>query len=314
MPTKNIVILLAFLLVVPCLLVGPVAAQETAKPADASPAPIPLWPGVAPGDKGDIGPERDTTEPDPKVPPEKYVTRLGDVSKPTITVYPAPADKANGAAVLVCPGGAYRILAYDLEGIEVCQWLNSIGVTGVLLKYRVPTRPGLEKHTAALQDAQRAMGIVRSRAAEWGVDPARIGVLGFSAGGHLAAAVSNNYETRTYPAVDAADEVSRRPDFTVLVYPAYLSTKEDPHKLAPEIDVTTRTPPAFLVMTQDDPIGIENVYAYATAMKNAKVPAEVHAYATGGHGYGLRPSPDAVSGWPRLAAAWMEHHGFLKKK
>jgi acetyl esterase/lipase len=214
----------------------------------------------------------------------------------------------------VCPGGGYNILAYDLEGTEVCRWLNSVGVTGVLLKYRVPARKGLERHTAALQDVQRAIGIVRSRAGEWKIDPKRVGVLGFSAGGHLAAAVSNNYAERTYPAVDDADKQSCRPDFALLIYPAYLAQKEDLSKLSPEMKVTAQTSPAFLVMTQDDPIKMENVYTYATALKYAKVPAEVHVYATGGHGYGLRPTANPVSHWPQRAAEWLESQGYLKAK
>lgn len=279
------------------------------------PPPIALWPGVAPGETGDIGEEKDTTKTDPTVPPthRDYIIRLGNVSAPTISVYKPPAHKDTGAAVVVCPGGGYSILAMNLEGTEVCQWLNSIGVTGVLLKYRVPARKGLEKHTAALQDVQRAIGIVRSRAAEWKIDPNRIGVLGFSAGGHLAASASNNFSQRTYPPVDDADNQDCRPNFAVLIYPAYLATKEDKTKLAPELKVTDKTPPTFIAMTQDDPIGIENVYTYAAAIKDAKVPCEVHVYPVGGHGYGLRPSKNPVStAWPRLTAEWMSAQGILK--
>ena len=289
-----------------------VSAQETK--AAASPAePIALWPGVAPGDKGDLGEEKDTTKHDPKVDPKKEVIRLGNVSKPTITIFQPAPDKATGAAVIVCPGGGYNILAYDLEGTEVCEWLNSIGVTGVLLKYRVPGRGG-ERHTASLQDAQRAIGIVRSRAKEWGLDPKRIGILGFSAGGHLSAAASTNFESRTYPLVDDADKESCRPDFTILIYPAYLVVNNDVTKLAPEIKVGANTPPAFIVMTQDDPVKVENAIGYALALKNAKVAAELHLYPSGGHGYGLRPSPQAVSGWPQRAGEWLSAQGWLKSK
>src|SRR5262245_42278393 len=179
----------------PALTPIPSLASEPAKA-------IELWNGPAPGDKGDIGEEADTTKPTDRPVAGKQVIRLGHVSKPAVSIYRPPAAKDTGAAVLVCPGGAYQILAIDLEGTEVCDWLNSIGVTGVLLKYRVPKRAGLEKHTAALQDAQRAMGLVRAKAKEWNLDPKKIGVLGFSAGGHLAAAVSNNYGERTYPKVD----------------------------------------------------------------------------------------------------------------
>lgn len=276
------------------------------------PQPIPLWPGEAPGEKGDIGPETDTTKPDPKVPPEKYVVRLGNVSKPMITVYKPPADKDTGAAVVVCPGGGYNILAYNLEGTEVCQWLNSVGVTGVLLKYRVPGRKGLEKHTAALQDVQRAIGMVRHRAKEWKIDPTRIGVLGFSAGGHLAASASTNFAQRTYPPVDDADKESCRPDAAFLIYPAYLMDKSDPTKVAADLKVSGETPPTFIVMTQDDRIGVQNVYTYALALGAVKVPAEVHTYAKGGHGYGLRPSENPVTKWPERAAEWMKTLGWIK--
>jgi acetyl esterase/lipase len=297
------------------LLLALAAATPCWAQAPARPEAVPLWPGVAPGEKGDIGEEKDTTQPDPNVPPDSpnYIIRLGNVSRPTISVYKPPADKDTGAAVVVCPGGGYSILAMNLEGTEVCQWLNSLGVTGVLLKYRVPARKGLEKHTAALQDVQRAIGMTRHRAGEWKIDPKRIGVLGFSAGGHLAAAASNNFDQRSYPAVDDADKESCRPDFAVLVYPAYLAQKEDKSKLAPEMKVSAQTPPTFIAMTQDDPVGIENVYTSAAALKNAKVPCEVHIYPVGGHGYGLRPSKNPVStAWPKLAAEWMGAQGLLK--
>jgi acetyl esterase/lipase len=267
---------------------------------------IPLWPGTAPGDKGDIGEEKDTSQ-------GTGIIRLANVSKPMITLFRPAADKDTGAAVIVCPGGGYNILAYDLEGTEVCDWLNSIGVTGVLLKYRVPGRGG-QRHTAPLQDAQRAIGLVRSRAADWGMDPKRIGILGFSAGGHLAATASNTFDSRTYPPVDDADKTSCRPDFTILIYPAYLTEKDDTTKLAPEIKVTKQTPPAFITMTADDPVHVESAYAYGLALKRAGISAELHIYPKGGHGYGLRPSENTVSHWPDRAAEWMKSEGLLKGK
>lgn len=276
------------------------------------PQPIAIWPDIAPGEKGDIGPEADKSKPDSNKVAGQYVTRLGDVSKPTITIFKPPADKDTGAAVVVCPGGGYSILAYDLEGTEVCKWLNSVGVTGVLLKYRVPARKGLEKHTAALQDVQRAIGLVRHRASEWKIDPQRIGVLGFSAGGHLSASVSNNFAERTYPAVDDADKVSCRPDAAFLIYPAYLVEKNDLSKVAADLKVTDKTPPTFIIMTQDDGIKVENAYTYALALKNAKVPVEVHTFAKGGHGYGLRPTENPVTKWPALATEWMKTLGWIK--
>lgn len=306
-----------------CLLSGvavPTAAHaapiETPTPQAASQdAPMPVWPDKVPGEKGDIGPEADTTKPGQDGPdPAKHVIRLGNVSQPTLTIYHPPKSKENGTAVVVCPGGGYQILAMNLEGSEVCQWLNSLGVTAILLKYRVPRRTGLEKHTAPLQDAQRAISLVRFHAKEWGIDTQRIGILGFSAGGHLAAATSTNFDSRTYPEIDAADKESCRPDFTLLIYPAYLTEEKDLTKLAPEIKVTSHTPPAFIAMTQDDPIHVENAFAYATALQNAKVSAELHVYPKGGHGYGLRPSPNMVSHWPDRAGEWLQSQGWLKPR
>ncbi len=279
----------------------------------APPTPLPLWPKEVPGEKGPIGEEKDTTGPKGGLVAGKSVIRLGNVSQPSITVYRPAKEKDTGAAVIICPGGGYSILAYDLEGTEVCEWLNSIGVTGVLLKYRVPKRPGLEKHTAALQDAQRAVGLVRARASEFGVDPKRIGILGFSAGGHLAAAASNNYEKRTYEPVDDADKVSCRPDFTFLIYPAYLTEKDKGDKVSPELPVNKDTPQTFLAMTEDDGIRVECALFYYLALKQAKVPAEMHLYPTGGHGYGLRPSAHGVTTWPKRAEEWMQTRGLLSK-
>ncbi|KAF0180009.1 MAG: xylanase [Limisphaerales bacterium] len=290
------------------------SATSTRSAAPAStPAPLPLWPKQVPGETAPLGEEKDTsTEKSNKV-AGKPLIRLGNVSQPTLTVFRPAKDKDTGAAVIVCPGGGYNILAYDLEGSEICEWLNSIGVTGVLLKYRVPKRPGLEKHTAALQDAQRAVGLVRSRATELGLDPKRIGILGFSAGGHLAATACNNYEKRTYEPVDDADKISCRPDFAILIYPAYLTVKEQGDKVSPELPVTANTPQTFLVMTQDDGVRVESALFYYLALKQVKVPAELHLYPTGGHGYGLRPSAHGVTTWPKRAAEWMQTRGLLAK-
>jgi acetyl esterase/lipase len=283
--------------------------------AAAPTEPVPLWPGVAPGDKGELSPEADQTKPgqdgnDPK----KYIMRLGNVSKPTLTIRRPPADKETGAAMVVCPGGGYSILAMDLEGTEVCDWLNSVGVTGLLLKYRVPTRPGDDTHVAPLQDAQRALSLARLHAADWGIDAKRIGILGFSAGGHLCARASTAFEPRAYEPIDDADKQSCRPDFSVLIYPAYLADSKDTSKMAGDLKVTPATPPAFLVMTQDDPVNVDNAVAYFVALRQAKVSAELHVFPTGGHGYGLRPSPQPVSTWPSLAAAWLKAQGWLNRK
>lgn len=271
--------------------------------------PIPLWPGRAPGETNTVSTERDTSKPGERLVAGKAVIRLGNVSHPSITVYRPEAGKDTGAAVVVCPGGGYSILAWDLEGTEVCEWLNSIGVTGVLLKYRVPKR-----ENGPLQDTQRALGLVRHRAQEWGLNPQRIGVLGFSAGGNLAAELSANYGQRAYPAVDDADAVNCRPDFQILIYPAYLVQKDEPGKIPANVAVTTNTPPTFLLMAADDPVRVENVLGYSLALKQAKVPVELHVYPTGGHGYGLRPTKEAVTGWPNLAAQWMQGRGWLERR
>ena len=294
--------ILVFLMALSIVLALPTPECSAAEPSQT----LELWPEGAPGEKGDLGQEQDLTKPTDGQIAGKPLIRLGNVARPSIAVYRPAPDKDTGTAVVVCPGGGYHILAMDLEGTEVCEWLNSVGVTGVLLKYRVPRRAGLEKHTAALQDAQRAMGIVRAHAKEWGIDPKRIGVLGFSAGGHLAAAVSNRYAQRDYSPVDASDLVSCRPDFTVLIYPAYLTVKEENDKIAPELEISRSTPPTFLAMAQDDPVRVETAIFYALALKNAGVLMELHIYPTGGHGYGLRPSSDLVTTWPRRVEEWLE--------
>jgi acetyl esterase/lipase len=278
----------------------------------AQPRAVNLWPGPAPGDRGDIGEEHDTTKPTDNLIAGRPVIRTGNVSVPTISVYPAPPDRNTGTAVLVCPGGGYYILAMDLEGTEVCQWLNSIGVTAGLLKYRVPKREGQAPYVAPLQDAQRAFSLLRRHCADWGVDPMRIGVLGFSAGGHLSAALSAS-TARTYPKVDEADDVSSHPDFQILIYPGGL-IKESSYSLAPEVAVTSSTPPTFLVMAEDDPVHAENILAYAMALEAEKIPMEMHLYPTGGHGYGLRPTNAYVTTWPQRASDWLRSRGLLERK
>src|SRR5688572_21692118 len=208
---------------------------------------IELWPKEVPGEKAPIGGERDMTKPTDNLVGGKPVVRLGNVSKPSITVLPAPKGKATGTAVVVLPGGGYHILAWDLEGTEIAEWLNSIGVTAVLVKYRVPRREGLEKHAAPLQDVQRAFGLVRHKAKEWGIASDRIGVLGVSAGGHLAATLCASTAQRTYSEADDADKENCRPDFMLQIHPGYLVVKEEGDKIAPEVKVTTNTPPTFLV-------------------------------------------------------------------
>jgi acetyl esterase/lipase len=267
-----------------------------------------LWPHGAPGAKPTAEAEGDISKPDDYLVADKPIIRLGNVSQPTITLYPAKRNP-SGTAVVVFPGGGYNILAFDLEGTEVCEWLNSINITCVLLKYRVPDTGPYPKSPAALQDAQRALGMVRARAAEWHIEPHRIGVLGFSAGGHLSAALSTHFGQRLYDPVDASDQQSCRPDFAVLVYPAYLSAAEGSLAIAPEIRVTQQTPPSFIVQAEDDYSYIDSSLAYFAALKNAKIPAELHIYAEGGHGYGLRPTDKPVTHWPELVESWLGRIG-----
>jgi len=263
-----------------------------------------LWPNGAPGAPPNPAPEIDTTTAKDNLIAGKPLIRLGNVSSPTLTLY-AARDKNSGAAVVVFPGGGYRILAIDLEGTEVCDWLNSAGINCVLLKYRVPDSGPYPKSSAALQDAQRALGMVRSHAIEWHIDPHRIGVLGFSAGAHLAAALSTHFDQRLYDPIDAADGLSCRPDFAAMVYPGYLALAEK--NFAPNADIhpTDQTPPSFVVQAEDDPVHVENAVVYFLALKNAKVPAELHIYAEGGHGYGLRRTALPVTTWPLSVETWL---------
>jgi acetyl esterase/lipase len=279
-----------------------------------SPQPIPIWPQGAPGETAPIGEEHDTTDGKSPLVAGRRVARITNVSNPTITVYSPPNGKNSGAAVLVFPGGGYNILALDLEGTEVCEWLNSIGVTGVLLKYRVPARAGSPRAAAPLADAQRAIGLVRYHAREWGIDAQRVGALGFSAGAHLAAALSTHFEKRSYEPIDEADRLSCRPDFAAIIYPGLLTEKNDGKHLAADMAVTVDTPPSFLLQAEDDPVHVENAILYYMALKDARVPAEMHLFAKGRHGYGLRRTQEPVTWWPLLAEKWMRSTGMLAEK
>jgi acetyl esterase/lipase len=231
------------------------------------------------------------------------VLRVGNVSEPTLTFYPAPVENNSGVTIIVNPGGGYNILAYNLEGTEICKRFNSYGVNCVLVKYRVPRREGLEKHVAPLQDVQRAIAYTRSHAKEWNINSDKIGVLGFSAGAHLSAVASTNYSSRTYPRIDSYDDVSLRPDFTVLVYPAYLSA--DNFRISPELKVDSNTPPTILIQTQDDKSFIDSSLFYYYALKQANVPAAMHLYPSGGHGYGARNTGHTVNEWPHRVLSWL---------
>jgi len=286
------------------------AAQSTGWPVGPGHTVLTLWPKGAPGTNTTTGPEADTSTATSTKTGGRPVVRLGNVSAPTLTVF-APKEKNTDAAVVVFPGGSYKILAMDLEGTEVCDWLISRGITCVLLKYRVPDTGPYPKSDEALQDAQRAVGRVRAHAAEWKVDPKRVGVLGFSAGAHLATAVSTHYGIRLYPRVDDADDESCRPDFAVVVYPGYLALAEKNFAFTPDIPVTRQTPPTFLVQAEDDPVHVENAVVYFLALKGAGVPAELHLYAKGGHGYGLRRTQLPVTGWPDRVDEWLKTIGMV---
>ncbi len=287
-----------------CLAIGLASTGR----ADDPPAPktFDLWPANPPGEAGKIDAEKAETK--------GGILRISNVSKPTLTVYRPSPEKDTGTAVVICPGGGYSILASDHEGAQVAKWLNSIGVTGVLLKYRVPRREGTPNNVPppqALMDAQRALSVVRSKAGDLGIDPKRIGLLGFSAGGHLAAWASTNFDKRSYEPVDDADKVECKPDFTVLIYPAYLLKKGN-DGLAPEIRVGSESPPTFFAHAHDDPITVESSIQMYLALKRAGVPAELHVYSSGGHGFGMNPIGKPVASWPQRLEEWMNARGLLK--
>ncbi len=286
---------------------APLALAERSKPLTAwAPSPghvqIPLWPGTPPDPLPAKGPEF-----------IEDAEAINNVTKPTITVY-SPKENNTGVAIIVIPGGGYKILAMSIEGTEICDWLNSKGITAILLKYRVPSaklypaRGSLQ----AFEDLQRAMSVVRSRAKEWHIDPNKIGVIGFSAGGHLAAWISNVYEKRAYKPVDAIDKVSCRPDFAAPIYPGHLWIDRTKFELNSDIQVTSKTPPTFLLQNEDDKVDPpEHSLVYYRALKKAGVPVEMHLYAQGGHAFGLRPSKYPVSKWPLLVETWLKTIGML---
>lgn len=270
----------------------------------AEPVVVKLWPNGGPEPAGvDIGAER-------TIPPknDQDVLRVTDVTDPTISVY--RPEKPNGTAVVVAPGGGYGILAIEHEGTQVCEWLNSLGVTGVLLKYRVPDRKGTKQGEIPLQDAQRAMGIVRHRAAEWGIRPDRIGILGFSAGGHLCVMTTLHANERTYqrdPALEAEDAT---PNFSIPVYPAYL-TEKDGFTLKPEFIPGEKAPPVCFIHAHDDRITPAGSALMYLEYKKKNLPAELHIYVKGGHGYGMKKTGQPVSGWPARVGEWMKSSGWL---
>lgn len=266
---------------------------------------VKLWPGGrAPGDTKQLGPEADQNSDGKSKVAGRTIIRLGNVSEPELHFYPAPADKANGTCVIVCPGGGHTILAWDLEGTEVAEWLNSIGVSAAVLKYRVPSRTETPRYTAAVQDAQRALSVVRSKAEAWKIDANKLGILGFSAGGETAA-LATLLPKRLYHNVDATDEIAWKPNFTVLIYPAYLVNKEGT-QLLDYVTVDDKTPPMFLVHAANDPVVPESSVLLWLELKRHKIPAELHVFSQGGHGYGLRATDMPVTAWPTACAAWLK--------
>jgi acetyl esterase/lipase len=251
-----------------------------------------LWPGKVPGEIKE------------KMPPvtganvNDNIFRYSEVTNPALEVFRPDPSKNNGAAVLVCPGGGYSILAYDLEGTEIASWLNKLGFTAFVLQYRIP-----QKKEGALQDVQRALRIIRSDAKKWNINPEKTGVMGFSAGGSLSARASTLFNKKTYSPVDKSDSLSCRPSFTMLIYPAYLD--EGPNlTLTPELKLSKDVPPMFIFQTSDDPYG-NSALVMAGALRNAKIPVELHLLSSGGHGYGLRPGKTAAETWPVLAEKWL---------
>lgn len=287
--------------------------------ATDTPLVISLWPGKAPDEIKDVGPERIRMSPaleHRQVEVTNSTRMITGVTNPTITIRRPVKVPANGTAVLIFPGGGYWDLYWQLEGEEVADWLNSLGVTGVIVKYRVPRQPDEPEREPArrpLQDAQRALRIVRSRAVEWGIDPKRIGTIGFSAGGHLSMAMATNFEKPAYEAIDDLDKMSCRPDFAIAAYPGYLKPNNK-DELAPGLDVPTNAPPVFLVHGSDDIISPpEHSVVMYLALRKAGIPVELHIYAGTTHDFGVRPSARPYGQWMDACMRWLRDQGFIKK-
>ena len=271
---------------------------------------ITLWPaGEVPDEPKDIKERKKPTKTD-----ASGKMRIAYVDNPTLTVYRASEEKANGTGVIICPGGGYNILAWTHEGTEIAEWFNSIGVSAFILKYRVPRRDPETPHSLPLQDAQRAIRIVRSNAKKWNVDPDRIGLLGFSAGGHLTVMSGVHYNKKTYPKVDTADDFSARPDFLMPIYPAYLGNRVNKDKLSELININKNTPPTFIAITHDDSDRSYYSALLYAALKKNNVVGELHIYSKGGHGYGMRKSNNPVHTWPDRCRDWLGSMGYLEKK
>lgn len=271
-----------------------------------------LWPDTPPGETLAEGEEVDRTKPTDRQIAGRRLIRLGNVASPEAHVYLPAEEKRNGSAVVICPGGGFNILAWDLEGTEVAEWFNEIGVAAVVVKYRVPSRGGeQEPWVAPVQDCQRAISLTRHWAKKWKLDPERIGVLGFSAGGKTAA-VTTVTTKRQYEAIDEIDQQSATPNFAMLIYAAYLLGK-DGTALSEEFEVTEKTPPMFIVHAFDDGVPVAGALQMMLALKKAKVGSEIHVYDTGGHGYGLRPvESKPVTSWPKQGETWLKRNEWIK--
>lgn len=300
---------------------GHLSAQQSGWQPAPGHTQVQLWPGAAPDAPRDAAADAESTSVARNPVAGKPWVAVFNVSRPTLTLYTPQGDN-TGAAVIVFPGGGYNILAIDLEGTEVCDWLTAKGIACVLLKYRVPeSGPHWDqkcrcevkpKAPLALEDAQRALSLVRFHAVEWHVDSHKIGVLGFSAGGHLSVAVSNAFDTRSYTAVDAADTVSCRPDFAVVLYPGHLWSPNAKGQINHDIHVTARTPPTFLLQAQDDPVDyVMNSIVYWHALQHADVPVELHVFPHGGHAFGLRRTAFPITRWPQLVETWLASIGMI---
>ncbi|MBE7497274.1 MAG: alpha/beta hydrolase [Verrucomicrobiaceae bacterium] len=272
----------------------------------AEPIELKLWPQGAPEKPGF------KSEPEKKIvkEPSDGVVRLTNVTEPMITVF--KPEKPNGTSVLVCPGGGYSILAYEHEGSQVCEFLNQHGVTGILLKYRVPRRDPADPSREPLQDAQRAMGLIRHHATEWGIKPDRVGILGFSAGGHLTVMTALHANDRTYTTDPAMDVEDATPNFAIPVYPAYLTEKNSGFELLPEFKVTAKSPPICLIHAGDDRITAAGSALIYLEYKKQNIPAELHIYAKGGHGFGMKKNGEPVNEWPARVIEWMRSMGYVE--
>lgn len=270
-----------------------------------------LWPNAAPSWGAPTEAERDTSGADGRAVAGRPVVRLGFVSDPQLHVYPADPRTTTDTAVIICPGGGYSILAWDLEGTEIARWLQGLGVTGVVLKYRVPTRGESESWLAPVQDIQRAVSFVRSGGVT-GLSPARVGVLGFSAGGNAAVRAATATE-RHYEAVDSHDRATMRPDFGILVYPAWLVREDDPTQLIAGVRVDQDTPPMFFAHARDDRVSCLSSVTLFRELHGHGVPAALHVFSGGGHGFGARPTGQEHDAWPKLCESWLRERGWLKR-